>query len=291
MRNESAQSLQKLLKDNMGEILSKPTYLQFMGRFHQYSVENQMLILIQKPEAVAVAGYRRWEELGRKVIDNNEISIITPYYKIRYVKKSLDKQEYLSKDELNRLEIAEALKYGLLGKERIVAGFDVVAVFDISQTVEIKCDTNKIDCNRYNDPDKLSRSFKITGNTSEDIIKAVVAKNIKQRELREDREDVENALNYVVLHELNLNTSDVELGFIYKWCRVYREDEERVKHILESLADMADIILSKVEEELAIDTQSRTNEAEEILKIDRVDKLLSVMEANIIRTKAGGSQL
>lgn len=35
-------------------------YLQTMSRFHRYSVNNQMLIYMQKPDATLVAGFNKW---------------------------------------------------------------------------------------------------------------------------------------------------------------------------------------------------------------------------------------
>lgn len=42
-------------------------YLRFCRSFHRYSLNNLLLILAQKPHATQVAGYRRWQELGRQV--------------------------------------------------------------------------------------------------------------------------------------------------------------------------------------------------------------------------------
>ena len=42
-------------------------YLAFAARFHRYSANNSLLILVQRPDATRVAGYRRWRELGRQV--------------------------------------------------------------------------------------------------------------------------------------------------------------------------------------------------------------------------------
>lgn len=41
--------------------------LTFMGQFHEYSLNNIMLILSQFPEASQVAGFRKWQEMGRQV--------------------------------------------------------------------------------------------------------------------------------------------------------------------------------------------------------------------------------
>ena len=42
-------------------------YLATMGRFHRYSLGNQLLISFQRPDATRVAGYRTWMQLGRRV--------------------------------------------------------------------------------------------------------------------------------------------------------------------------------------------------------------------------------
>ncbi len=42
-------------------------FLAYAARFHRYSWRNTLLIMLQKPEATFVAGFRRWIDLGRKV--------------------------------------------------------------------------------------------------------------------------------------------------------------------------------------------------------------------------------
>lgn len=42
-------------------------FLAFASAFHHYSINNVMLIMIQCPGATHVAGYRKWQELGRQV--------------------------------------------------------------------------------------------------------------------------------------------------------------------------------------------------------------------------------
>ena len=42
-------------------------YLKFLSSFHSYSLNNTILIYHQKPDASFVAGYRKWQSLGRQV--------------------------------------------------------------------------------------------------------------------------------------------------------------------------------------------------------------------------------
>lgn len=55
-------------------------YLTVMSRFHTYSFGNTMLIHLQRPDATRVAGYRRWQELGRQVRKGEQgIKILVPH--------------------------------------------------------------------------------------------------------------------------------------------------------------------------------------------------------------------
>lgn len=93
-------------------------YLDVMGRFHRYSVRNQMLILLQRPRATRVAGLRRWNELGRRVRKGEKgIHILAP---------SLAMEELEVRDPATGEVRAET-------RERLV-GFHPTVVFDQGQT-------------------------------------------------------------------------------------------------------------------------------------------------------------
>jgi hypothetical protein len=50
-----------------------------MGRFHNYSLGNAILIGFQKPDATHVASFRKWQKLGRHVKRNEKgIAIMAP---------------------------------------------------------------------------------------------------------------------------------------------------------------------------------------------------------------------
>ena len=42
-------------------------WLDFLASFHRYSFNNSLLILLQRPEATAVAGFKAWQAKGRQV--------------------------------------------------------------------------------------------------------------------------------------------------------------------------------------------------------------------------------
>jgi antirestriction protein ArdC len=60
----------QLLEKGITEITTSESfkeYLAFTRSFRNYSVNNAMLIWLQRPDATMVAGYKRWKALGRQV--------------------------------------------------------------------------------------------------------------------------------------------------------------------------------------------------------------------------------
>ena len=70
------------LERGVNDILSSENYkkyLKFLSSFHQYSLNNTILIYAQKPDASLVAGYRKWQTMGRQVKKGEKgIRILAP---------------------------------------------------------------------------------------------------------------------------------------------------------------------------------------------------------------------
>ena len=105
-------------------------YLSVMSRFHRYSVNNTMLIYMQKPDATLVAGYNKWKGQFERHVKKGEhgITIIAPTpYKKKIEEQKLDpdtKAPILDKD--GKIVTEE--------KEIEIPMFRPVKVFDVSQT-------------------------------------------------------------------------------------------------------------------------------------------------------------
>ncbi|MHC4538657.1 MAG: DUF1738 domain-containing protein [Planctomycetota bacterium] len=68
VRKVSEQAFSELVEAvEAGKSQKLVEYLKAMGRFHQYSLGNTILISFQKPNAMHVAGFRTWQKLGRAV--------------------------------------------------------------------------------------------------------------------------------------------------------------------------------------------------------------------------------
>jgi len=75
-------------------------YLKAMGRFHNYSLGNAILIGFQKPDATRVAGFRTWQKLGRHVKRNEKgIAIMAPIVWRRKVMYMDDEDQQERKEE------------------------------------------------------------------------------------------------------------------------------------------------------------------------------------------------
>ena len=106
------------------------TWLRTMSKFHDYSLNNTLLIAFQKPEATLVAGYTSWQkQFGRQVLKGERgIKILAPTpYKRKIETDKLDDSTHEPVIDENGVPIKEVT-------EVLVPAFKVVNVFDVSQT-------------------------------------------------------------------------------------------------------------------------------------------------------------
>ena len=105
-------------------------YLRTMSRFHKYSVNNTMLIYMQKPDATVVAGFNKWrDQFGRNVLKGEKgIKIVAPTpYKKKIEEAKLDPDTKLPMLDADGKAIMEE-------KEIKIPMYKPVTVFDVSQT-------------------------------------------------------------------------------------------------------------------------------------------------------------
>jgi len=105
-------------------------YLRTMSRFHRYSVNNQMLIYMQKPDATLVAGFNKWrDQFERNVMKGEKgIKIIAP----TPFKKKIEEQKL---DPDTKLPMLDADGKVIMEEKEIkIPMFKPVTVFDVSQT-------------------------------------------------------------------------------------------------------------------------------------------------------------
>ena len=127
-KEEKIQKITQKLEKGIEDLFHSEQYKRYlttMSKFTSYSLNNTLLIAMQKPDATAVAGYNTWKSMGRNVMKGEKaIKILAP---IIYKKKE-DREENNVPDKKDSPKPLDE------EKERILVGFKAVNVFDISQT-------------------------------------------------------------------------------------------------------------------------------------------------------------
>lgn len=116
MAQKNVNESMKMLEEGIKKVTSQENFLRYLhvqSQMYHYSVNNLILIALQKPDATMVAGFQKWKSLGRHVKAGEKgIRILAPYtYSVK------------EKDEATGEE-----------KDTKRVGFSTTTVFDLSQT-------------------------------------------------------------------------------------------------------------------------------------------------------------
>ena len=105
-------------------------YLRVMSKFHDYSLNNTILIAMQKPDASLVAGFSAWKNKFERNVKKGEkgIKIIAPSpFKIKQEMEKIDPHTQKPVIGGDGKPITEE-------REITIPAYKVVSVFDVSQT-------------------------------------------------------------------------------------------------------------------------------------------------------------
>lgn len=243
------------------------TYLQVMSRFHNYSLNNQILIAAQMPEATIVAGYNSWMRNFDRHVKRGEksITILAPM-KIK-IKIDTDKVD----------------EYGnVIQEEKEGIKFRPVSVFDVSQTEgkplpeiisELTGDVSRyeqlLDAARQAAPypieiGAVEGSAKGWCNYAQE--KIVIKEGMSEAQTlktafhetaharihggdtdksREQKEVEAESIAYVVCSHFGLDTSDYTFGYVATWAG--RQDINLLKQSMQTISQTAKSIITDVE--------------------------------------------
>ena len=130
---ERLQQITAGIEQGIKELFESEKYMRYwsvMSRFHRYSVNNTMLIYMQKPDATLVAGYNKWKNQFERHVKRGEhgITIIAP----TPFKKKIEEQKL---DPDTKAPILDADGKAVMEEKEIeIPMFRPVKVFDVSQT-------------------------------------------------------------------------------------------------------------------------------------------------------------
>lgn len=276
-QKEQIKEISERLEQGVKDIFSSDNYKNYlltMSKFYSYSVNNTILINMQKPSASLVAGFRKWEEMDRHVSKGEKsIKILAPcIYK---------KEKETDTNEGDNDKPKES--------EKVLTGFRVVSVFDVSQTEgkALPTLTHKLDGDvaGYSDfmealkqVSPVSIEFKkIEGSangyyhlvdkniiidtgmsemmncktTIHEIAHAILHNQDDGAEKDVDRHTKEvqaESVSFVVCQYYGLSTEDYSFGYIAGWSS--GKDIKELKSSLETIRTTAQTIISDIDQQL-----------------------------------------
>ena len=237
-------------------------YLKFSAKFHDYSINNTMLILSQYPDASFVAGYSAWKNKFHRQVRKGEkaIKILAPF------------QVEIENEETKKIET--------------ITRFRMVNVFDVSQTNgeplptlvnDLEGTSNnsralrkaicaisktRIIFSNENDDLELSKGVKGYFNHKDNVI--VVNENLEDNHIAKtliheyvhssfhkctdkptDQKEIEaESIAYVVCNYFGVDTHEYSFGYIASYAN---KDIEELKTILSNIQSFANELIKKIE--------------------------------------------
>lgn len=119
-KNKKLSDTLKKVEEGINEVRNGDkykTFLRTMAKFHSYSFNNLILIMLQRPDASLVAGFNKWKEMKRCVKKGEKGIVILAPCPTKYVVE----EENEETGEMEKTEIKRTF-------------FKPVHVFDVSQT-------------------------------------------------------------------------------------------------------------------------------------------------------------
>lgn len=243
---------------NVFESENYKKYLKTMSKFHRYSINNSLLIMIQFPNATQVTGASIWNTMGRSILKGSKaIKILIPH-------------PYKKEIEIDGELVEKDFCYFTLGN-----------VFDVSQTTGEELPTI---CNELEDnsPEILSLIEKVSsistypinywnlkngskGYFSTKDNKIVIKKGMSSSQTmktlvheiahsrlhasttisRQQAEIEAESIAFVVCNHFNVNTSDYSFEYIANWSN--GKDASELKAILTNIQKEAKTIINEIE--------------------------------------------
>ena len=283
--DEITGKLEKGVKDIFSSDKYK-AYLDFCAKLPRYSVNNQILIMLQKPEATMCQSFTGWKEMNRHVLKGEKgIRILAPSpYKMEREQDKLDKdgKAILDKD-------GEPVKEKV---EVTVNAFKPVSTFDISQTEGDPVPTfgvSEIDQN-VDGYTKLLEAIKevvpvpitfeniesgakgyyhIEDNriaVQEGMSEAQTVKTIlheaahqalhskeamdtsSEKKTRNQKETEAESVAYVVCHHYGIDTSDYSFSYVAGWSE--GKDVPELKASLNTIRQTASDMITKIDDKV-----------------------------------------
>lgn len=278
-------------------------YLNIMSKFHNYSINNTLLIARQNPDATLVAGFKSWEKnFGRHVKKGEKgIKILAPSpYKKKVLVELVDPVSREIMLDINGNPVKEETEVNM-------TAYRIVSVFDVSQTegnplpqIGVAELTGNVDeyelfvealkqstsvpisfenisgvAKGYYNPVTASIAVK-AGMPESQTVKTMIHKiahsilhnDILDEAEKKDRQTKEveaESVAYTVCQHFGIDTSDYSFGYIAGWSS--SKETEELKQSLETIQKTASGLINDIERimpQLKKDMQLKENVTESV---------------------------
>ena len=262
-RKEKMDKIMAMLTEGVEQVFSSEKYAQWLrvcSKFHHYSINNQILILMQTGgTASQVAGYRKWQSLGRQVRKGEHaITIISP---MQFKKESSDPD---ADDEIKTLfkasyvfdisqtdgddlpSLVEELTDDDASYDAIIEKLIKFSSVPVSFTSDLP--EGVYGCFSPSEMsikvrDTISRSHR-TKTLVHEICHSIFDADPKSKTDRETKEVRAESCAYCVCSALGLDTSDYSFGYIAGYSS--GKDMKELKSVMQDIKTTADKILSAI---------------------------------------------
>lgn len=264
---KNTQDIMKRLEEGVSGVFQSDNfkaYLETMGKFHNYSFGNCVLIAMQKPDATQVAGFKAWKDKFKRTVKKGEkgIQIIAPCPHKRKIETDGEEKEVvfttyraayvfdISQTEGEELpEILHKLSFDVAGYDELMEKLMSVSPVKV-EFEDIRDGANGYYShaeNRIAIQQGMSQSQTIKTLVHE-IAHSILHNKVDGLQKDADRRAMEvqaESVSYAVNSYLGIDTSEYSFGYVAGWSS--GKDIKEPKNSLEVIHNTAVGIITDLE--------------------------------------------
>lgn len=235
-------------------------YLDVIAKFWRYSYRNQLLIHVQRRDASRIAGFRKWNELGRKVLKGSKaIKILAPFTKKIKEKDSIGGEKEVSRTyffPVNVFDVSQTSGKPLPEISLEVEGNNqqqlLNKLLEYCVLQNIKTEFKELGINGlygYSSGGKIAVDSKQSINTQVNTLIHEIAHELThyskegKKFSKQEKEIQAEATNYVITKALGLQNKSPQ------YLALYTKNKEKILENLETISKTTKQILEYLNEE------------------------------------------
>lgn len=314
-REKQAEQLKEItdkLEQGVSDVFSSDNYKQFldtMAKFPRYSVNNNILIMLQKPDAQMCQSFTGWKEMGRFVKKGEKgIKILAPApYTIQREQTKLDDRgnPMMDKDgepimesveiKVNAFKVVstfdvsqtEGKELPTLGVDELTGGVDGYGTFfeALKEVCPVPMNFENIEGGAKGFYSQIEKRIAIQEGMSEaQTVKTAIHEMAHQKlhaienngpkQTRGSKEVEAESVAYTVCQHYGIDTSDYSFSYVAGWSegKEMQELKASLDTIRRAASEMITAIDEKMEELMSQKTQEQAVETTESVKKDTTDR-------------------